>query len=159
MVITKKSTKGHHIQTPAKQTTKSSKKHEKSNRGRPKKEFKLKHKRVQETQHSKLHETITPHTMPKVGKILQFPNKDKSILYLFIFSVILFILSLGISFIKKQKLAELKETQIQSGTNVQMQNIASQTENTPQPQAVTQLQTGNESQTVTELQTNMVNQQ
>lgn len=111
MVITKKSTK-----VLPRSTAVAAKKEKKTLKaiwpGRPKKEFLQKHKRIvlSET-NKKIEEKITNHTLPKwpkgisgTHKIFNFPNKDKSILYLFIFSVILFIFSIIVSRMKKEEI-------------------------------------------------------
>lgn len=79
-----------------------------SNRGRPKKEFKLKHKRISQ-------DNLSPiiHEIPRSHKIKDSSNRDRSILYLFIFSVVLFIFSIGISIMKKDRLEQFKEPLLQ----------------------------------------------
>jgi hypothetical protein len=85
------------------------KKTTKGNRWRPRKEFKPKHKRVQEQGLASTE--IVEHKMPKHERIFRMPNKDKSIFYLFVFSIVLFLCSLLISFIKKHDIQELQTTQ------------------------------------------------
>jgi|GEM_PF-5239720 len=93
-----------------KQTTKpTAKKATKSNRGRPRKEFKPKHKRMLEQQ--QLATPMVEHRLPTRERILRMPSKDKSIFYLFIFSILLFLCSLTISFLKKDKLEDLQDAQ------------------------------------------------
>ena len=119
MIIKKKTTKK--VETQKTSNTTKSKPTTGTNRGRPRKEFKPKHKRMQIQENvqqetktriilNKIPSVIT-HKMPKVSNMLQLPNKDRSIFYLFIFSVVLFILSLGISFIKESKKQELLKAQ------------------------------------------------
>lgn len=81
----------------------------KSNRGRPRKEFKPKHKRIQEQAQTNAATTIVEHRLPTRERILRMPSKDKSIFYLFIFSILLFLFSLVISFIKKDDIQELQD--------------------------------------------------
>lgn len=81
----------------------------KSNRGRPRKEFKPKHKRLQEQVQPTT--ALVEHKMPTHERILRMPSKDKSIFYLFIFSIVLFLLSLTISFLKKSDVEELQKAQ------------------------------------------------
>jgi hypothetical protein len=81
----------------------------KSRRGRPRKEFKPKHKRIQEQAQTTT--AIVEHKMPTREKILRMPSKDKSIFYLFIFSIVLFLCSLIISFLKKHDIQQLQATQ------------------------------------------------
>jgi len=81
----------------------------KSNRGRPRKEFKPKHKRLQEQ--ALITTTIVEHRLPTHERIFRMPSKDKSIFYLFIFSIALFLFSLAISFIKKDDIKQLQEIQ------------------------------------------------
>ncbi|PJA48276.1 MAG: hypothetical protein CO170_03265 [candidate division SR1 bacterium CG_4_9_14_3_um_filter_40_9] len=81
----------------------------KSNRGRPRKEFKSKHKRLQEQ--ALITTTIVEHRLPTHERIFRMPSKDKSIFYLFIFSIALFLFSLAISFIKKDDIKQLQEIQ------------------------------------------------
>lgn len=78
----------------------------KSNRGRPRKEFKPMHKRMQEQ--GLVNTKLVEHKIPKFERILHMPSKDKSIFYLFIFSIVLFLCSLTISFFKKHDIQELE---------------------------------------------------
>jgi len=86
------------------------KKEIKSNRGRPRKEFKPRHKRLKEQAKVQVQTStkIIEHTIPKTERILRMPSKDKSIFYLFIFSIILFLCSIFISFIKKNDIQTLQ---------------------------------------------------
>jgi len=115
MVIKKKSTKPA-TATKAVKSQKATTAKSKSNRGRPRKEFKPKHKRIQEQAQSTT--TLVEHKMPSRERILRMPNKDKSIFYLFIFSIVLFLCSLAISFVKKQNVEDLQATQTEENTVV-----------------------------------------
>jgi hypothetical protein len=81
---------------------------------------------------------IVEHKMPTRERILRIPNKDKSIFYLFIFSIILFLCSLVISFLKKDDIKKIEEL---TGNNETKIIETQKVEETPEMKISSVLQT------------------